>query len=149
MTEIRELTTSDLDIIKELFISVFSAPPWNDDWSDEKQLEEYLLDLMQTRTPLCLGLYENNELVGISLGNIRHWWGGTEYYIEEFLIKTSQQGKGLGKKFLSLIEHLLPEKGAEQIFLMTERNVPAYSFYKKCGFNELTDHAAFFKELKN
>ena len=148
MIEIKELTMDNFEEIKALFRSVFMAPPWNDDWSDDNQLTNYLLDLMGVRTPLDLGLYENGELVGISLGGIKHWWGGTEYYIEELCIKTELQGRGLGKEFIKGIEKLLPSKGVTQIFLMTERTVPAYSFYKGLGFKELSDHVSFFLDLK-
>ena len=46
MAIIKELDETHFDEIKELFRSVFMAPPWNDDWSDENQLNEYLLDLI-------------------------------------------------------------------------------------------------------
>ena len=56
MTTLTELGMPDFDEIKALFKGVFTQPPWNDDWNDEKQLDEYLLDLMGARTPLVLGL---------------------------------------------------------------------------------------------
>lgn len=145
---LKELTLKDFDAIKKLFKEVFMAPPWNDDWSDENQLNEYLLDLMEVRTSLVYGLYVKEVLTGVSIGNIRHWWGGTEYHIEELFIKTSEQGKGLGTKFVDMIEAAIPAKGAKQIFLQTETTVPAYEFYKKRGFDELKTHVSFFKELE-
>ena len=39
------------------------------------------------------------------------------------------------------------ELGLTHIFLLTDNNVPAYEFYKKCGFYELKRNAAFAKEL--
>lgn len=30
----RKLEREDRERIRELFVSVFTAPPWNDDWSD-------------------------------------------------------------------------------------------------------------------
>ena len=147
MTELKELDDSNFEEIKALFKAVFMAPPWNDDWSDDGQLTEYLLDLTQVRTPLRLGLYEDGALVGVSLGNIRHWWGGIEYYIEELFIKTDEQGKGLGSQFISLIEGFLEERDIHQIFLMTSRDMPAYHFYKKRGFTEMSDHVCFCKEF--
>ena len=149
MIELRELSMENFEEIRSMFLEVFTAEPWNDDWSDDRQLREYLLDLMTVRTPLQLGLYKDGELIGISLGNIRHWWGGTEYYIEEICIRTSEQGRGLGTKFFELIAELIPSKGAAQIYLTTEKHVPAYEFYKKLGFQELDDHTAFFKELES
>ncbi len=144
---LEKLTARDMDAVRALFLSVFTAPPWNDDWSDEEQLDHYLRDLTEVRTPLVLGLYEGDELAGVSIGHIRHWCRGTEYFIEEFCVSPHRQGKGLGGTFLSLIEEYLKERGLHQIFLMTERHVPAYDFYRKHGFEELKEHVSFFKEF--
>ena len=67
--------------------------------------------------------------------HIKHWYGGTEYCVEEVYIKTDRQGRGIGTV------------GLERIFLQTEKTVPAYGFYRKNGFCELQDHVSFVKEL--
>lgn len=66
---------------------------------------------------------------------------------KELCIKTDRQGRGLGKEFIKGITELLPSKNVTRIFLMTERTVPAYSFYKGLGFKELSDHVSFFLDL--
>lgn len=147
MAELREYSINDFAVIKALFKSVFTSPPWNEDWSDDSQLENYLKDLMEVRTPLILGLVEDDVLLGVSIGNIRHWCRGTEYFIEELCIRTDMQGKGYGTMFMALIEKYLKEHGYSQIYLQTERTVPAYMFYKSLGFDELADHVSFFKEF--
>ena len=144
---IKELSINDFDVIKTLFRSVFTAPPWNDDWSDDEQLDDYLKDLMMVRTPLILGLMEGDDLVGVSIGNIRHWCRGTEYFIEELFVRTDMQGRGLGTAFMKSIESYLKERGIDQIFLHTERSKPSYEFYKKLGFTDLVELASFFKEF--
>lgn len=146
--ELRELDDSNFEEIKALYKAVFMGPPWNDDWSDDNQLTEYLLDLTKVRIPIRLGLYVDGKFVGFSIGDVRHWWGGTDYNIEELCIQTDLQGKGLGTKFMSLIEEYLETRGIHQIFLQTGRDMPAYEFYKKRGFEELTDHVSFFKDFK-
>lgn len=143
----RQLDINDLENAKNLFRSIFTQPPWNDDWSDEKQLDSYFRDMMCNKNSLAYGLFENDTLIGASTGMIMHWWSGKEYYILEFFIKTDIQGKGYGKKFLRLIEEDIAANGMNHIFLQTERTVPAYGFYKKQGFNELTDHVSFFKNV--
>ena len=167
---IREIFLSDLKEIKDLFRSVFSGPPWNEDWSDETQLSEYLKDLIEVRGSLLFGLYDeegtltsssevaqsrdglpaskmHGSLIGISLGKIKHWCGGTEYYIEELCIRSDLQGQGYGREFFRLIEEKLSELGLHTIYLMTDRNQPAYEFYKKLGFRELPELTSFFKEF--
>lgn len=140
------MSLNNLEEIKQLFRSVFTVDPWNEDWSDEKQLDEYLRDIMEVRNPLVFGLYED-ELIGFSIGKIKHWCGGTEYFIEELCIRNEYQGKGYGKAFFSLIEEKLKEKGLNQIYLTTDRDVPAYHFYKKIGFREIPEITSFFKEF--
>ena len=147
MTELVELSIKDIEKIKVLFKSVFTVEPWNDDWSDEDQLDNYLRDIMEVRTPLILGLYDNGDFIGVSIGNIKHWCRGTEYFIEELCIRTDLQGRGYGTAFFTLIEDYLKERGINQIFLHTNPGVPAYSFYKKLGFTEVTDLVSFFREF--
>lgn len=147
MTEITKLDITMVDQIKKLFREIFMNEPWNDDWSNDDQLYNYILDLIGNRNSLAFGLYYNGCLVGLSLGNVIHWCTGTEYYIQEFCIRTELQGKGLGTKFLSDIQTLIKEKGVTRIFLQTERTVPAYKFYQKNGFVELNEHASLVKEF--
>lgn len=96
MEEIRELKNSSLCEIEAFFREVFTKEPWNDDWSDPCQLRQYILDLTGNPNSLAFGFFENGEMVGLAMGSIRHWYAGTEYYIDEFCIKTSEQGRGIG-----------------------------------------------------
>ena len=145
MATLKELGSSDFDELKALFRGVFTQPPWNDDWSDEEQLDQYLLDLMGARTPLVLGLVEKGELIGASIGSVRHWYEGTEYVVDEFFVRSDMQGKGHGSEFLSLIEGHLGAIGVHTIYLTTDRDVPAYGFYRSRGFRELPKDVALFK----
>lgn len=142
---IKQLGIEYIEEIKSLFVEIFTNEPWNDDWSDSKQLSEYIMDLVGNRNSLTLGLFENNKLIGLSMGSIMHWHIGNEYYIYEFCIKAENQGKGMGTIFLKEIEDYVKTKNVTHIFLQTERTVPAYDFYLKNGFVELKDHVSLFK----
>ncbi len=147
MTEIKQLGSESFDQIRSLFYSVFTAAPWFDDWSNENQLTAYIRDITGNPNSLSYGLFEDGRLVGISLGYIKHWCAGTEYLIDEFCILTECQGRGLGRAFISGIEDKLRERGILRIFLQTGADVPAYSFYKRNGFEELVGHISFTKSL--
>ena len=135
MLKIKRLSIDDKEIITDVFTSVFTKAPWNDDWSDTNQLDMYINDLVGQGYSLTFGLFDD-ELIGISLGYVKHWYSGTEYIINEFCVKTERQGAGAGSFFISEIEKAIKELGIKQIFLLTDSNVPAYRFYKKNGFNE-------------
>lgn len=144
--ELRKLNCDHMKEIKTFFVEIFTKEPWNDDWSNEEQLHAYINDLIGNHNSLVLGLFEDGNMVGLSMGSILHWYTGTEYYIQEFCIKTTEQGRGLGTQFLEAVEEYIKTKGMTHIFLQTERDVPAYGFYKKSGFVELEGHVSFMKE---
>ena len=145
--ELRVLTDANLEELTALFASVFTAAPWHDDWSDAEQLRQYILDLTDNRNSLTLGYYDGNEMIGLSMGHIRHWYEGTEYMIDELCVRADRQGRGVGTAFLRDMEDYLRRLGIRRIFLLTERTVPAYCFYQKNGFYELRDNAALVKGL--
>ena len=147
MYNFKRIGMNEVEIVKELFISVFTIEPWNDDWSNQEQLDLYLSDLMGQSNSLTYGLFEDEELIGVSMGHIRHWYSGTEYYIDELCIQTEKQGNGIGTYFLKEIEHGIKEIGLVHIFLQTETNLPAYHFYQKNGFHELKGHVSFAKRI--
>lgn len=148
MIEIKEFCIDQIEKIKTLFFNIFSNEPWNDDWSDSVQLHKYLYDLIGNNNSLSLGLFDDDKLIGLSLGYVMHWYAGTEYYIFEFCIETELQGQGLGTDFLRKIEEYAESKEITHIFLQTERTVPAYHFYQKNGFAEIEDHVSLFKFFK-
>jgi aminoglycoside 6'-N-acetyltransferase I len=39
--EFKKIGINEIDIIKALFTSVFTIEPWNDDWSNQEQLNLY------------------------------------------------------------------------------------------------------------
>ena len=145
--ELRKLTIRDRKIITELFCNVFTNEPWNDDWSDTEQLNAYISDLTGQPYSLTLGYFDGDRVVGLAMGYIKHWYTGTEYIINEFCVDRKLQGKGIGSSFMKAIEAYLSENGICQIFLLTEKSVPAYSFYQHNGFTELAGNAAFAKRI--
>ncbi|HEM4151084.1 GNAT family N-acetyltransferase [Streptococcus suis] len=145
--KLKELTVADLEMVKQIFLSVFSQEPWNDDWSDKEQLDCYIGDLLGHPRALGFGLFDQEKLIGLSLGYIRFWYEGTEYRIEEFCISRDYQGQGHGARLLADIEKQLADRKIVLILLQTERNLSAYSFYKKCGFLALEEDVTMVKKV--
>ncbi|MCI8602218.1 MAG: GNAT family N-acetyltransferase [Oscillospiraceae bacterium] len=144
---LRQLDETASNKVEALFVHVFEQAPWHDDWSDKTQLKCYIHDLMGQNNSLTFGLYEGKELVGLSMGRVKHWYTGTEYCIDELCICTEKQSQGLGALFIREIEQACKAQGFTHLFLLTENDVPAYEFYKKQGFYELETNVAFAKKL--
>ena len=147
--ELRVLTMADQARVTALFYDVFTNEPWNDDWSDVAQLDAYITDLIGQHNSLALGFFDGDRMVGVSMGIIKHWYTGTEYCIDEFCIDRRMQGQGIGTIFMQEIEQYLVKREIRRIFLQTERTAPAYGFYLNRGFQELTDHVSFVKQIED
>lgn len=146
--EIRELDEKDFFVMKEFFRDVFTREPWCDDWSDDEQLSAYIRDIAGCFNSISFGFFEDGEMVALCIGKKHHWWGGTEYFIEELCVRSDLQGRGVGTRFMAEIEREILKRGMKQIYLQTERGKPAVGFYEKLGFDEIEDTICFWKEIK-
>lgn len=84
-------------------------------------------------------------MIGFSWGRIRHWYEGTEYYIDDLGIDPDCQGKGDGKKFLGLLEEELKTMDIHRIRLYTLRGIPAYHMYLGSDYDEQQGEVFFIK----
>ncbi len=131
----------------ELYKNAFEQEPWNDNWSNEEQLKEYIKEISCSFNSLNFGLFINDKLSAVSIGMIRHWWEGTNYNIEEFCVYPDLQSQGVGSRFMKMIETDVLKRGLAGIFLQTDSDKPSYKFYQKNGFSELDSHVSFYKRV--
>lgn len=141
------LDSSYLRDMAEVFRKAFENDPWNNDWSDEEQLMKYIEDIACSFNSLNYGIIIDGKLAAFSAGSVRHWWEGTNYNIEELCVLPEFQGKGIGSRFMALIEEDIGNRGIKGIFLQTDNDMPSYRFYLKNGFSELNAHVSFYKSI--
>ncbi len=141
-----ELSPEKIADVKRVMLEIFTREPWNDTWTD-RQLEQYLRELMGNANSLAFGLYDGETLIGISLGRVIHWYEGTEYWIDELGLIPERQRQGYGAGFLARIEDCLLKREIAYIVLLTEKSVPAYHFYLKNGFLDKPEQAFFVKSV--
>lgn len=130
----REMKKDDIEACARLFYKVFTKGPWFDNWQSTMEAEKYLTELMNNPVFIGIIIEKDNKIVGASFGHTRSWYEGEEYCIDEFYIDNEIQGIGLGSKFMEEIKKNMILRDIHCIFLLTERGIPAETFYKKNSF---------------
>lgn len=144
---IKKLDVTSIDIVNELFLDVFSSPPWNDEWKSHNHSKEYIKELMSSPNSCSFGFFHKDKIIGLSLGHVYTWWEGKEYHIKEFCIAKDCQKQSFGKRFIQAIENQCMEDNYKAILLPTEKDVPAFNFYLKQGYKELNNSVFMVKSL--
>jgi ribosomal protein S18 acetylase RimI-like enzyme len=125
---------SDLSNCVELFLKVFSGPPWYDKWPSSDHARGYIADLISMPGFIGVVTYEDNKLIGMAFGNVKKWYSGDEYFLNEFCICSDRQRMGIGTDILSFLKKELFKKNITAIVLLTARETSAAAFYEKNGF---------------
>jgi GNAT superfamily N-acetyltransferase len=122
----------------DLYQEVFSKEPWLEN-SDRADVERYFLNFMDCNKFVGYVVKDNDIIIAVSIGFLKPWIKGEEYYIDQFFVDYNLQGKGIGKFFLRKIKEHLIELNIHAIILATEKGFPSYDFYKKNGFSQIDD----------
>ena len=131
----RSMERADIGELSTLFCAVFSAPPWNEDVSPE-EARRYFENCFSLASFRGFVAESGGRIVGLAAGFLKPWRIGMEFYLDEFCVALSFQGKGIGSRLLDEIRTRLAEEGVFGAMLNTERAYPAYSFYLKNGFSD-------------
>ncbi|WP_179343863.1 GNAT family N-acetyltransferase [Winogradskyella ursingii] len=112
-----------------------------------KKILKSRFDEMRNQNYECAGIFENDELIGISgmWFCTRHYMGKSVEFDHVF-IKPENRGGGLGKKFMSWLYDYVKEKGCNSAELNTYvQNYPSHKFYYNEDFEIWGYH--FLKQL--
>lgn len=139
---------NDLQKCIEVFIKTYNQSPWNNIWTSEIA-EIYLQELISFNRFVGFTLSENNEIIGAAFCREKTWWNNEELYIEEFFVSPDFQRKGYGIALLKSIQNYAKGKGLNTICLLTDRNKPAFDFYRKNELKKLDQIVFMYINLSN
>lgn len=142
---IKVLTENDLENCAQLFVEIFNNEPWNDQWTLKGALT-YISEFFYTPNFKGYLAMEGEEIIGFLYGVKRSWWSGSEFYIHEMGVKPAYQGKGIGSGLLEYLNKELDGKVA-YLSLLTDRGMPAESFYQKHNFEVIERLVFYSKDL--
>ena len=131
-----ELTKSNIGSFAQLYVDVFSAPPWYVDWSLAAATErlESFTDFPRFRG---LGHIRKNEPVAFVMGWGERWSRGWVFHIKEMGVALAAQRSGVGRELLTTFERNLVTQNFVSVYLETGAKTPAQQFYEHCGYETL------------
>lgn len=131
--DIREIADLDVEEYTQLYVSVFNAKPWNENWSLESSFAR--LDCYR-RTPNFIGFsaHDGCEVIGFVLGNVEPYQQGSVFILKEMCVQTNCQRAGVGTKLLEHLHYELKKRKICVINLLTRVGQPAEAFYLKNGY---------------
>lgn len=124
---------ADLEAATDLFVHVFGADPWNENWP-RASAHRRLSAIVHAPGFLGVSALHNTQLIGFALGHLEPYRDEDHYYLQEMCVATDRQRTGVGKAILAYLESLLWRGGCSQMYLLTARESPAAAFYHQNGF---------------
>ena len=112
-----------------------------------EEIKTYLLQMFEFETYTCFGVFLNDRLVGISSAwTTVRLYSGKQLEVDNVVIDSSQQSKGLGKLFFEFIENWAKKNEYKTIELNTYvQNSKSHKFYYNLGYSILGFH--FWKNI--
>ena len=144
---LRKIKESDLKACAELYALVFSSAPWSEAWNQENSLDR-IEHIFQSKGFVGILAYEN-EVLGFAIGTSEPFYYGSAFYLRDMCTRPNKQGKGIGKRILQYLEDELISRCVKNIYLTTERNIPAAKLYERSGYQYLKNNGFFSKTLKS
>jgi len=133
--EVRRWAPENEEEVVAGFIDTYNAEPWNDAWVPETAAR-YLGEFRAMPRAIALVAVREERVVGAAYLHARTWQDGSEIYIDEFFVFPQAQRRGVGRALVAAIREAAAEIGAGDLTLLTDRDVPAFDFYRGLGFRE-------------
>lgn len=146
MSEIIKITEEQIIECTDLYINVFNAAPWNDNWTVETA-HRRLNDMYIAPNFEGLAYVEAGIVKAAVFGNYEQFYDGIHYNLREFFVSNELQGMGIGSKLIAELERNLKKIGITTIYLFTSKGNKTSEFYLKNNYSEWDGMAMMGKDI--
>ena len=138
---------SDLEECTNIYIDAFTAPPIEYHWLTKEKAWRYVRDL--TIAPGFLGYtyWVDGEIAAFCFGHLDNYFDGSMFEVQELAVSSKYHRQGIGSQVMSLLETKLAGYNVAAVSLHTSRKLPAFNFYLKNGYEEMSENATLTKWL--
>ena len=142
--QIRKAAKKDVSEMVKLMIKEFSKPPYNDKWTIKSSKESILRSMKIGVAYVCV---DNKKIIGL-ISITKEPYYEPIALIDNLIVESSYQGKGIGKLLVKKVEETYRKKGFSMLYTITNKKAPAVKFYKKLGYKEGKGNITLSKKLK-
>jgi len=132
-TKIRKATPKDLKKVSEIFRVEYAKKPYYERWNEKTALRRIKTYYKELKIHVA---EVEKEIVGLIIFSEYLWDNGMRGFVEEFVVDSKFQGKGIGKALLKSVEKIYKKKGYKSIALIASTKAKAYNIYRKKGYKQ-------------
>lgn len=129
---LRTMTTIDIDPYCKLFLDVFSAPPWNENWTIDK-INADIKKRMGKKYFMGIAAEVDSRIIGFLTG-FQLKVLPSLFYIDQLFVNVNCHGNGVGRSLHSEMVNRIKSLGVSGIFLLTKPDTIAAKFYRNNGY---------------
>lgn len=123
-----------IPILAEIYVETYNAPPWNDKWTVSLATQR-LDEMINCRDSYGLVCIDNeSKIIGMIVGNSETYYNCAQFFIKDFFVIPSVQGRGIGSALMDELESRLKSKGIDKTYLLTSRTDKTEKYYQKRGY---------------
>lgn len=126
-------STDSLKKCAALLAEAYNAPPWQDNWTEEKAFEKLNFYF---NSPNFYGLmaFQGDKIAGGCVGNIEPYFTGNYFFLKDMFVSVGSQRQGVGSRLIMALREYLDSSGVNTIILFTSNQHFTYDFYMKNDF---------------
>jgi aminoglycoside 6'-N-acetyltransferase I len=130
-----------------MFLELFRGSPFGYRWLTGESVRAYLEDLTEMPKSRGYVYFDGGSFCGACFGRTGDCSEHPVFEIMEIFVARDAQRRGVGTKMLRQVERELRLSGVKAVRLSTARDVPAYGFYVRNGYETLESAVLMSKDL--
>ena len=142
-----DLQAHHCEMLAKHYVETYNAPPWNDEWTESLAAEK-LKEIMGCCGSFGLVCHDaEGGFAGAILGHSETYFNCKHFFIKDFFVSPSLQGRGVGSLLMAELEKRLVARGITSIYLFTSKGNRTEGFYKRKGYNTWDDMVLMGKRI--
>ena len=143
----KTISKEHINCLAPIYVETYNRPPWNDNWTvtlATEKLDE-LINCCDSFGLICIDNQDN--IIGAIIGDSETYYNCRQFFIKDFFVTPTWQGKGIGSKLMEELEKELSKQGISKTYLFTSRTDITECYYQKRGYESWNGMVMMGKNL--